>query len=74
MKKIQKNIYVGCFCLDNINNNFDKKADIAITGMFKRKTIIISDFKQKLHIYFSRLLPRKRLLDKNYRLAKKEQG
>lgn len=74
LKVAKKNIYVGCFCPDDMNNDYEGKADIAIEGMFKRKTIIISNFKQKLNISFSKLLPRKNLLNKNYKIAKKEQG
>ena len=83
--KIKKsNVYVGCFCPENVNTKFNEKlgikakqtitaeeaADIAINGMFKKKTVIVTNFKQKLNIYFSKILPRRTVLKANYKKIK----
>lgn len=80
LKKLNSNVYVGCFCPGPVNTHFNDKlgikfskaidsneaADIAINGMFKKKTTIIPKFSQRLNARFSKLVPRKSLLKANY--------
>lgn len=80
LKKLKSNVYVGCFCPGPVNTHFNDNlgikfnkaldsniaAEIAIKGMFKRKTTIIPKFSQKLNARFSKLIPRKKLLKANY--------
>lgn len=80
LKKENLNVYIGCFCPESVDTKFNEKlkintkqtitseeaADIAINGMFKKKNIIVTNFRQKLNIYFSKILPRRTVLKSNY--------
>lgn len=84
LKKENSNVYIGCFCPESVDTKFNEKlkitpkqkitseeaADIAINGMFKKKTVIVTNFKQKINIYFSKILPRRTILKANYKKIK----
>lgn len=86
LKHLKSNVYVGCFCPGPVNTHFNDKlgikfskaldsneaAEIAIKGMFKRKTTIIPSFSQRLNARFSKLVPRKYLLKANYNVQIKK--
>lgn len=72
LKQESSNVYVGCLCPGPVNTEFDKRARVihslkgtdsnivaryAIEKMFKKQSIIVPDFKTRLGINISKILP-----------------
>lgn len=88
LKKKESNVYIGALCPGPVDTEFNKVAKVkfgvksldaktvseyAIKKMFQRKLYIVPGLTMKLSCTFSKLLPRKTLIDIAYNIQKKKE-
>lgn len=88
LKKKESNVYIGALCPGPVDTEFNKVAKVkfgvksldaktvseyAIKKMFQKKLYIIPGLTMKLSCTFSKLLPRKILIDIAYNIQKKKE-
>lgn len=88
LKKKESNVYIGALCPGPVDTEFNKVAKVkfgvksldaktvseyAIKKMFQRKLYIVPGLAMKLSCTFSKLLPRKTLIDIAYNIQKKKE-
>lgn len=88
LNRIKSNVYIGALCPGPTDTEFNNVAKVkfmtkslsseyvaryGIDNMFKRKVIIIPGFMNKMAVFFSRFISRKRMIKMVYNIQRKKE-